>query len=143
LILDYEIEITGYALGAVVGIFLGIFLQEKSYNIKRITTFGQPNVITSKDFNSCLGLGIIKILLEKDPTMYLFENCGHAGHQLILSSKRAYQEEYLDDFGKQMSEKSEFSKFVKSKQNVLTFLPHHSLNAYVAKLQKLHKKLSK
>jgi len=100
-------------------------------------------VITSKDYQSSLGLGIVKILLDKDPTLYLFENCGHGGHQLILSSKRVYQIDYLDDFGKQMSEKSEFSKFIKSKQSVLTYLPHHSLDAYVTKLQKLHKKLCK
>uniref|UniRef100_A0A6B2L217 PH domain-containing protein n=1 Tax=Arcella intermedia TaxID=1963864 RepID=A0A6B2L217_9EUKA len=134
-----DIEITGYALGAVVGIFLGISLKEKSFNITKITTFGQPNIITLQDFQHSLNLGIVRILLPKDPTTYLFENCGHGGHQLILTVKALEQMEYLDDFGKQMSKVIELNKIVKPS----TLTNYHSIDAYVSKLAKLKKKFCK
>jgi len=134
---EYKIEVCGYSLGSIVAIWLALTLQEDyGYYIETIVTFGQPNVITPKDFRACLSLGVIRILTSKDPTRFFFEQCGHAGLQIILSSSGVVELDYLDDFGRQMSEDSGITKFLKRKVNNLQgYLSAHSLEEYTKKLK--------
>lgn len=69
--------------------------------MKRILTFGQPKVIAAKDFSSCNLLGLLRILLPKDPALSFFDNYSHAGQQLVLNSKP--QLESMPSFGDQVS----------------------------------------
>jgi hypothetical protein len=96
-----ETQICGFGFGAVIAIHMGLLLQSQGYTVKRIVTFGQPKIITAKDFSSCNLLGLVRILLPKDPAIALFDNHGHAGQQLILSSKP--QLETMPSFGDQVS----------------------------------------
>jgi len=118
-------------------------MKQQGFSISCIITFGQPNILLTKEFQACLNLGIVKIIIDKDPTLYLFENYAHAGQQLVICSNKTYTLDLLNDFGKQVSEKSELSKFLKNKSNILSSLEYHHMDTYCEKLQKLNKKYCK
>lgn len=96
-----ETQLCGYGLGSIIAIQMGLLLQSQGYTVKRILTFGQPKSISAKDFSSCNLLGLVRILLPKDPALHFFDNHAHAGQQLILTSKP--QLESVPNFGDQVS----------------------------------------
>eukprot|EP01127_Copromyxa_protea_P011477 TRINITY_DN2883_c0_g1_i1.p1 TRINITY_DN2883_c0_g1~~TRINITY_DN2883_c0_g1_i1.p1 ORF type:complete len:1558 (-),score=280.57 TRINITY_DN2883_c0_g1_i1:34-4707(-) len=96
-----ETQICGYGLGSVFAIHMGLLLQSQGYTVKRVLTFGQPKVIAAKDFSSCNLLGLVRVLIPKDPAACLFDNHAHAGQQLVLTSKPQF--EAMPTFGDQVS----------------------------------------
>eukprot|EP01125_Pyxidicula_operculata_P006186 TRINITY_DN2153_c1_g1_i1.p1 TRINITY_DN2153_c1_g1~~TRINITY_DN2153_c1_g1_i1.p1 ORF type:complete len:1534 (-),score=299.24 TRINITY_DN2153_c1_g1_i1:296-4588(-) len=131
---EYEIEISGYGLGSIVAIFLALGLSESSYNVTSVVTFGQPSVVSSKDFYSSCNLKVMRIILNKDPARYFFEQCAHGGLQMNLGKYTNVV--WMDDLGRQMVEEPGLVKFLK-KQSLELAVERSSIKTYIEKLEHL------
>eukprot|EP01126_Amoeba_proteus_P004967 TRINITY_DN11636_c0_g5_i2.p1 TRINITY_DN11636_c0_g5~~TRINITY_DN11636_c0_g5_i2.p1 ORF type:complete len:145 (+),score=30.42 TRINITY_DN11636_c0_g5_i2:248-682(+) len=129
-----ETHICGYGLGAIFAVHFALVLHSQGYLIKRVITFGQPKVIGAKDFTSCNFIGLIRILLPKDPVTCLFDNCAYSGQQLTLTSKPLLESSL--SFGDQVSVPVKIPKKVMKKN----FHLDYSLANYIKALTALKQK---
>ena len=94
---ESNIHITGSSLGGVVGIGVGLHLNNSGYNIKKVYVFANPRLSDTGYGN----LPVTCIHNKRDPVVYLpvftlFHRYKHSGRRLILDNDGWY--EYKDNY---------------------------------------------